>query len=87
MALTFPNLSRSYDADRRRVRFWGHDNAIEVQFFLDENALFRLDPKTKNVEAGMLQTFDAWRERIHEVAGKAYAFNRRAFYTLAATDF
>jgi|GEM_PF-3111735 len=28
MAITFPNLSRSYDATRRAVRFWGYDLCV-----------------------------------------------------------
>ncbi|MGC2824133.1 MAG: DUF1488 family protein, partial [Pseudolabrys sp.] len=29
MAITFPNRSRSYDATRRAVRFWGYDRSME----------------------------------------------------------
>jgi hypothetical protein len=79
------NQNRSYDSDRRRVRFWG---AIEVSFFLDEAALFKLYPWTKNAESGILAAFDAARERILEVAGKVYApRQQRSFYILAAADF
>ena len=88
MTLQFPNQSRSYDAERRRVRFWGHDNALEVPFFLDEAALFKIFPKTANAEAGILAAFDAARARIFEVASRLYApRQRRSFYVLAATDF
>ena len=58
MSLNFPNQSRSYDADRRRIRFWGHDGAVEVPFFLDEDVIFVLSPKAKNTEAGILAAFD-----------------------------
>jgi glucose/arabinose dehydrogenase len=34
---TFP--SRSYDATRRAVRFWGHDGPMEAAFFVNEDAL------------------------------------------------
>jgi len=34
MALSFPNPSRSYDPIRGGVRFWGHDSAMEVIFFM-----------------------------------------------------
>jgi hypothetical protein len=37
--IDFPNHSRSYDATRHAVRFWGHDSAIEASFFIDEDAL------------------------------------------------
>jgi hypothetical protein len=87
MALSFPNISRSYDAARDRVRFWGHDNAIEVPFFVEVSALFRLFPKAKNGEDDVLAAFDAGIERIHQVAGRLYSPGRRSFYVLAATDF
>jgi Protein of unknown function (DUF1488) len=87
MALQFPNVSRNYDAEHRRIRFWGHDNALEVSFFLDENAIFRLNPRTKNVEDGMLGTFDESIDKIHQVAGRLYASGKRSFYVLAAEDF
>ena len=32
MALNFPNPSRSYDASRHCVCFWGYDGAREVAF-------------------------------------------------------
>jgi hypothetical protein len=88
MTLNFPNQSRSYDLNRRRVRFGGHDDAVEVPFFVDEAAIFKLYPRTKNAEEGILAAFDAARERIFEVAGKVYApRQRRSFYVLAAADF
>jgi len=88
MTIGFPNHSRSYDAARRRIRFWGHVSALEVTFFLEEDAIFKLCPRTKNVEAGILAGFDTAWARIQEVAGKLYARGqRRAFYVLAASDF
>ena len=44
MALSFPNKSRAFDATRRAVRFWGHDSAMEVAFFVTEDALKRVEP-------------------------------------------
>ncbi len=87
MALKFPNVSRNYDADKRRIRFWGHDDAIEVPFFLEEDAVFRLNPKTKNVETAMLASFDESIDRIHEAALRLYGSGKRSFYVLAARDF
>lgn len=87
MALHFPNVSRAYDAEHRRIQFWGHDNALEVPFFLDENAIFRLNPRTKNAEDSMLGTFDEAVDKIHQVAGRLYASGKRSFYVLAADDF
>ncbi len=87
MSLNFPNRSRSYDARHGRVRFWGYDSAIEVAFFLDEDALFRLVPGTRSNEAEVLKAFDASRSRIMEIAAKVYARNRLHSHILAATDF
>ena len=87
MALGFPNLSRNYDADHQRIRFWGHDSAIEVAFILEEDALLRLDPRTAHSESAMLATFDAAISRIHAAASKAYASRKRSFHVLTASDF
>ena len=87
MSLSFPNASRSYDSESHRVRFWGYDNAREVPFFLEEAALFRLDPKAHDTESAMLAAFDASLERIRAVAGRMYSASRRHFYTLVAADF
>jgi len=89
MMLNFPNPSRSFDATRDRVRFWGYDSAIEISFFVEANALRKLCPEMSNVEAGVLNAFDAARKRIHEVADKVYVRGRkRTFaYILAAKDF
>lgn len=88
MALHFPNVSRSYDPDGHRVRFWGHDNALEVAFFLEESAIFKLAPKTLSGEPGILSAFDAARDRIQQAAAKAYSPSQsRRFYVLAAADF
>ena len=88
MALGFPNPSRSYDADRHRVRFWGYDSAMEVSFFIEEAALFALYPRTQNAEDGILSAFDTARDRIMEVAARIYSASRRQHaYILAASDF
>ncbi len=88
MSLSFPNPSRSYDADWRRIRFWGHDSAMEVCFFLEADAIFVLYPRTKNTEEGILAAFDDARERIFAVAARAYAPRRRGgFYVLTGDQF
>ena len=88
MSLSFPNSNRSYDPVWRRVRFWGHDSAMEVPFFLEENAIFVLYPKTKNTEAGILAAFDDAQERIFAVAAKVYKPGQhRGFYTLTRDQF
>lgn len=86
MGLMFPNPSRSYDATRRAVRFWGHDNAMEWSFFVTEDALKSLHPKMEHGEVGMLAAFDAHRERIWRGAGRAYSRGRKGSYELGAND-
>lgn len=87
MTLAFPNLSRSYDARRELVRFWGYDSALEVPFFVEAGALCKLIPQTSNLEAGYLDAFDASRERILDVARKVYSQARDGPFLLTATDF
>jgi Protein of unknown function (DUF1488) len=52
--IEFPNHSRSYDHTRRAVRFWGHDSAIEASFFINEDALRRIQPGAGYDESGFL---------------------------------
>jgi hypothetical protein len=88
MSLSFPNPSRSYDPDWRRIRFWGHDSAMEVSFFLEEDAIFILRPNTKYTEEAILAAFDDAKERIFAVAAKVYTpRRRRSFYTLTGDQF
>lgn len=88
MSLSFPNPSRSYDPDRHRIRFWGHDSAIEVPFFLEEEAIYVLYPRTKQTEAAILAAFDDARERIFAVAARVYTPRRYgSFYTLTSDQF
>lgn len=62
--IDFPNHSRSYDATRRVVRFWGHDNAIEASFFISQDALTRIQPGVPLDESGLLNAFDANCEKM-----------------------
>ncbi|MEZ5586506.1 MAG: DUF1488 domain-containing protein [Sedimenticolaceae bacterium] len=91
MKLTFPNPSRSFDESSNRVRFWGYDRAIEVSFFVDVEALRRLSSDLDSTESGFLKTFDASRDRIHEVADKLYVRGGRCrgdyAYVLSVADF
>lgn len=86
MALQFPNASRSYDSRKQCVRFWAHDAAFEVPFFVNADALFRMDPDATSDEPGLLSAFDLNLERIRAAAGRAYARERRGSYTLSARD-
>jgi len=87
--LNFPNPSRSFDASKNRVMFWGYDKTIEISFFVELDALQRLCPDMTGVEAGFLQAFDSARTRIYEVANKIYGSGTKhsLSYVLADKDF
>ena len=87
MPLTFPNQSRSYDATRHAVRFWGYDSAMESSFFVMADALQRVRPGMWPDEAALLDAFDANRELIYAAATRVYARGRRGSYDLVASDF
>ena len=87
MTLNFPNGSRCYDARRNLIHFWGYDSALEISFFVEVNALYKLDPLTGNAEAGYLEAFDAALDRIHDTARKVYSRDHKDAYLLAAEDF
>jgi hypothetical protein len=87
VSLSFPNQSRSYDARRRAVRFWGHDGAMEASFFITEDALQRIQPNMRLDEAGLLSAFDLNRNRIYAAAGKVYSRGRKGSYDLVSSDF
>lgn len=87
MSLNFPNQSRSYDATRRAVRFWGHESAMEWSFYVTEEALRRIRPDVAPDESGYLSAFDANRERIYTAAAKVHARGRKGSYDLLAGDF
>lgn len=87
MALNFPNFSRSYDATRRSVRFWGYDGALEFSFFVEDSALCRIAPGTSHEEAALLKIFDDNREWIFKVASAVYSRRRKGSYALIASDF
>jgi Protein of unknown function (DUF1488) len=87
MTLRFPNQSRSYDATRRAVRFWGYDSAMEVSFFVSEDALKRIQPDMGRNEAGLLDAFGRNRNVIHTIATRVYGRGHKGSYDLVATDF
>jgi len=76
MMLNFSNPSRSFDATRNRIEFWGYDNVMEISFFVEADALKKLCPEMIDVEAGILKAFDASRKQIQEVAEKVHARGR-----------
>ena len=87
MTLNFPNESRSYDARRRQVRFWGYDSSMEVPFFVDVGAFCERSDEAELAENSCLAAFDASLARIHAAARKAYRRGRKASYLLAPADF
>ena len=87
MAPSFPNHSRSYDTTRNAVRFWGYDSAMEISFFVTEDALRRLAPGLLSNEESLLQAFDQHRASICAAAGKIYKRGSKGSYELAASDF
>ena len=82
--IEFPNHSRSYDRTRRAVRFWGHDSAIEASFFIEEEALKRIQPDTCYDESSLLHAFDSNRDLICAAAAKVYVRGTRGSYDLVA---
>ncbi len=86
MPLSFPNAQRSFDSRRRCIRFWAHDAAFEIPFFVDADALSRIDPDATDDEPGLLAVFDLNRARVNAAAGRAYARDRRGSYTLSVRD-
>jgi hypothetical protein len=86
-ALGFPNQSRSYDATRRAVRFWGYDSAMEASFFVSEDALKRIEPDMRLDETGLLSAFDSHREQIYATAVQVYGRGRKGSYDLLPADF
>lgn len=87
MAISFPNESRSYDATRRAVLFWGYDRSMENSFFVTWDALKHIQPGLQSDEAGFLRAFDSNRKLIYEIATKVYARGRKGIYNLVVADF
>jgi len=85
--IEFPNHSRSYDRTRHAVRFWGHDSAIEASFFIDEDALKRIQPDARPNESGFLNAFDSNRDLICAAAARVYVRGSRGSYDLVAANF
>ena len=86
MAINFPNHSRSYDATRHAVHFWGYDRSMESSFFVTADALDRMQPNLRFDAGDLLRAFDINRERIYAIAAKVYARGRRGSYELNAAD-
>src|SRR5947208_17177941 len=87
MAIEYPNLSRRYDATRRCIRFSGYDGALERAFFIEEEAIWRLDAIARKDGVALLEAFDRHRERICKVASHVYGNRREGSYTLTVAIF
>jgi hypothetical protein len=87
MTLSFPNQSRFYNATRRAVRFWGHDSAMEASFFVNADALKRIEPDLEFDEVALLSAFDSNRKLIYLTAAKVYDRRHKGSYDLMAADF
>jgi hypothetical protein len=86
LAINFPNESRSYDATRQAVQFWGYDRSMESSFYVSADALKQLQPNLQPDVAGFLRAFDINRDRIYAIAAKVYARGRRGSYELCVAD-
>ncbi|MDA4848864.1 DUF1488 domain-containing protein [Hoeflea poritis] len=87
MALTFPNLSRSYDETGKRVRFSGYDGMFEVPFFIEIEALEKKMKHPARTEASYLAAFDDARAEIIVAAMAVYHRGGRTPFVLTASSF
>ncbi|WP_284316042.1 DUF1488 domain-containing protein [Labrys miyagiensis] len=85
--ISFPNISRNYQASKQSVCFWGYDSAFEISFFVGRDMLERIAERPSTSEADLLQIFDTNRPQIQEVAAKAYSPRRGNYYSLESKDF
>jgi hypothetical protein len=85
-SINFPNSSRSYDATRDAVRFWGYCYSMESSFFISAEALKRLQPDMENDEQSCLNAFDRNRNAIYSAATKVYAGGEKGSYNVSVSD-
>jgi hypothetical protein len=60
---------------------------MEAEFFVNEDALRRIEPGVGGDEAGFLGAFDLHCDLIHAAAVKIYRRARKGSYELIPTDF
>lgn len=87
MALSFPNLSRSYDVQRHSVSFWGYDGMFEICFIVEPSAIARIAQGLADGEVAALRVFDRYRDKILKVASRVYKGRLTKTYFLLASDF
>jgi hypothetical protein len=82
VTLAFPNGSRSFDKDRRGVRFTAYDGMFEVPFLVEAAALVHADAS----EGACLVAFDNARPTIRAAALRIYKGRRPPIYVIRAED-
>jgi len=60
---------------------------MEASFFVNEDALKRIEPDMKPNESGLLKAFDSHRDLIYAAARKGYRRGRKGVYELTPADF
>ncbi len=60
---------------------------METSFFINEDALRRIQPDTRPDESGFLNAFDSNRDLICAAAARIYLRGSRGSYDLVATNF
>lgn len=83
MTLNFPNPSRTYDASRHCVCFWGYDDSREVTFLVDDAMLTKLNPNMGSGEPALLAAFDRNRDRILGLARDLHQGGPQNRYTIS----
>jgi hypothetical protein len=86
MTISFPNPSRSYDATRQAVRFWGYDRSMESSFIVKADVLKHIQPDLRFDPVELLRAFDIHRERIYAIAAKVYSRGGKGYYELNVAD-
>ena len=84
MALSFFNLSRSYDGARQGVWFRGYDDAREIIFFVPDRVLKKYDSALGSDEVGGLASFDRHRNEILKLAMSLYAERPQTLYAITS---
>lgn len=87
MSLAFPNPSRNYDDQHKRIQFAGYDGMFRVMFSVTVDALSKSKPSGLDAERVFLAAFDDARPTIEKVAEKAYRRGKRSNFELTAADF
>lgn len=82
MTLIFPNGSRSFDEERKGVRFTAYDGMFEVPFLVEAAALGDQHAS----EEACLAAFDAARAAIRAAALRNYRGRRPTIYVIGPTD-